>query len=69
MNVSTNSLVDFEIELPVDEMLGDERSSSFLGCRGDAVDDFRREHNRLLGEAGTGARYGGGAPGDTDDVS
>jgi len=69
MNVSTNSLVDFEIELSVDEMPGDERSSSFLGYRGDAVDDFKREHNRLLGEAGDGARYGGGAPGQTDDVS
>ena len=65
MNVSTNSLVDFEVELLDDEMLEDERSSSFLGMRSSAVDDFRREHNRLLTEAGDG----GSAAGQTDDVS
>ena len=50
-------------------MPGDERSSSFFGCGVDAVDDLRQKHDRLLEEAGDGGRYGGGAPGQTDDVS
>ena len=65
--MSTNSLVVFEIELFDDDMLRDERLSSFMDCRPSAVDDLRWEHNWFLGEAGDEERRG--ALGQTDDVS